>query len=298
MISTPRTVHAWTFLSICTVVLTIAARSEGQIVDNFNYVNNAALEAVWGAPMLGGDNAASFTYSTGAGELNATSLIDNTANVGFGTTIFSRPVSHSGDLRATMEFNWDQTTNALGAMFLELRGPSGVIASGGLGDDTMNAAYAYMQVGGNTTFLGPDGSYVGGTNTFENQTGAIATSFQGGAINTLAAQRAAKILGVSGSARLDIVRLGDQIELAIDNGIDVFSLGPITGSTDDVTSINLIFAAFTFPGGPSNALVGDSGGHIAISSVSLVPEPHSLIGLVLGSMLLLPALRQHGRARR
>ncbi len=106
----------------CAMVLSVWAcvvPAQSQIIDNFNYANNAALEAVWGAPVVGGQTATAFTYNTGSGKLNGTGLTD--ADVGgYGTSIFSRPVSFSGDFVAGMDFDWNQSL-ALGTMFMELR---------------------------------------------------------------------------------------------------------------------------------------------------------------------------------
>lgn len=248
-----------------------AAIGHAQFVDNFDYANNAALQAAWGAPVVGGTTGTSFTYNAGGGKLSATEMADADATGGYATAIFSRATSFSGNFVARMEFDWNQSeTPVLGAMFLEVRGPSGVIASGGLGDDTGAAGHAYMQVGGQSTYLGPNGAYIGGTSTFEAQTGAIATSFNNAAIAGGAGPiRAANSLGHSGTARLDILRFGDQIRVVVDNGSNVFSLGPIAGSTESITSMNLVFAGFAFGGGPANVLVGDTGTHLAVDKVVL-----------------------------
>jgi hypothetical protein len=188
---------------------------------------------------------------------------------GYATAIFSRPVSFSGDFVARMEFDWNQSTT-LGTMFMELRGASGVIGSGGLGDDTGLPGHAYMQVGGDATYLAPGGAYLGGATTFEQQTGATATSFNNVPIVSGGADavRTGNSLGDTGSARLDMIRRAGQLQMSINDGTNQFSLGPVTGSTEDITSINLIFAGF-FYGGPTNILVGDEGTHIAIDSISL-----------------------------
>ncbi len=246
--------------------------SQAQFLDNFNYANNAALEAVWGAPVVGGQTATAFTYNTGSGKLNGTGLTD--ADVGgYGTSIFSRPVSFSGDFVAGMDFDWNQSL-ALGTMFMELRSATGVIASGGLGDDTGSPGHAYMQVGGNSTYLGANGAYIGGATSFETQTGAIATSFNNAPIVSAAADavRTGNALGNVGSGRLGIFRFDDQIRALITRGTDQFSLGPVTASADDIASINLVFAGFAF-GANANHLTGDTGTHVAIDRFSL-EAPH------------------------
>jgi hypothetical protein len=157
-------------------------------------------------------------------------------------------------------------------MFMEVRGIGGVIASGGIGDDTGGPGHAYMQVGGGTTYLGPNGSYVG-AQTFEINTGATATSFNNAPIVSAAADavRNGNSLGNVGTARLDIVRVGNQISAYIDNGVNQYSLGPIAGSTENVTSISLVFAGFA-DGGPTNVLVGDTATHIGIDKIVLEPR--------------------------
>lgn len=252
--------------------------ARSQFVDNFDYPLNIALEAVWGAPVVGGQTATAFSYNTGAGTLNGTRLTD--ADVGgYGTAIFSRPVALSGDFRASMDFNWNQSL-VLGTLFLEVRSATGVIASGGLGDDTGGPGHAYMQVGGSSTYLAANGGYIGGATSFETQTGAIATSFNDAPIVSAAADavRGGLSLGDAGSATLDIRRVGDQISLRVNDGTNLFSLGPIAGSTDDIASMNLIFAGFAF-GANANHLTGDTGTHVAVDRVSLVaiPEPNSIV---------------------
>lgn len=239
----------------------------GQFADDFNYASNAALQAVWGAPALGGATATSFTYNAGGGKLNATEMGDSDVG-GYATSIFSRPTSLAGDFVARMEFDWNQSL-VLGTLFLEVNGASGVIASGGLGDDTGLPGHAYMQIGGGSTYLGPNGQYVGGDTSFETQTGAIATSFNGAPIVSAAADavRNGNSLGDVGSARLDIVRRGDQINAIVSTPTDRFALGPVDGSTESVTAVNLIFAGFFFS--PVNVLVGDAGSHIAVDRVVL-----------------------------
>jgi PEP-CTERM motif len=243
-----------------------ASQARAQVSDNFDYADNGALEAVWGAPVLGGATANSFTYNTGAGTLNATQLGDSDVG-GYATAIFSRATSLSGGFHASMQFDWDQSAT-LGVMFLEARDATGVIVSGGLGDDTGNPGHAYMQVGGGSTYVGVNGEYLG--TTFEDQTGAIATSFNNVPIVSAAADavRAGNNLGNTGSATLDMYRLGDQLWAFVDNGVKTFSLGPITGSTADVASLNLVFGGFAY-GGPVNVLTGDTGTHVAVDSVSL-----------------------------
>jgi hypothetical protein len=244
----------------------IAVPARAQFVDNFNYANNAALEAVWGAPVIGGATGSSFTYNTGSGTLNATQLID--ADVGgYATAKFSRAASFSGDFVGRAEFDWNQSL-VLGTMFVEFRSATGIIASGGLGDDTGLPGHAYMQVGGNGTYVGPNGEYLG--TFFEAQTGAIATSFNNAPIVSGAADavRTGNSLGNTGSARMDVVRFGDQLRVVVSNGTQQFSLGPISGSDEDITSVGIVFAGFAF-GGPANHLVGDTGTHIALSTVEL-----------------------------
>jgi hypothetical protein len=167
-----------------------------------------------------------------------------------------------------MEFDWNQSV-ALGALFLEVRGASGVIAAGGLGDDTGGPGHAYMQVGGGSTYLGPNGQYIGGATSFETQTGAIATSFNNAPIVSGAADavRSGNALGNTGSARLDIVRTGNQINAIVSTATNQYSLGPVTGSTEAVTGVNLIYGGFFFS--PVNVLVGDTGTHVAVDRVVL-----------------------------
>lgn len=244
--------------------------SHAQFVDNFDYANNTALQAVWGAPLVGGATATSFTYAAGSGKLSATGMADSDVG-GFGTAIFNRTTNFAGNFVARMEFDWNQSA-VLGAMFMEVRGASGVIASGGIGDDTGGPGHAYMQVGGGTTYLGPNGAYVG-NQTFEVNTGAITTSFNNAPIVSPAADavRSGNSLGNVGTARLDIVRVGNQISAYIDNGVNKYSLGPVAGATENVTSISLVFAGFAY-GGPTNVLVGDTGTHIAIDKIVLEPR--------------------------
>jgi hypothetical protein len=241
-----------------------AARA--QFNDAFSYASNAALEAVWGAPVIDGLTGTSFTYNTTGGKLNATEMGD--ADVGgYATTTFTRNAAFVGNFVARMEFDWNQSA-ALGALFLEVRSAGGVIASGGLGDDTGGPGHAYMQIGGGSTYLGPGGAYIGG-GTFESQTGAIATTFNNAPIVSAAADavRTGNSLGDTGAARLDIVRTGNQINAVVSTSTNRYTLGPITGSTDPVTSVNLIYAGFLF--GPVNVLVGDTGTHVAVDRVVL-----------------------------
>jgi hypothetical protein len=256
---------------LCLAMFAIApALAQAQFTDNLSYANNAALQAVWGAPVLGGQTGTTFTYDTAGGKLHATEMGD--ADVGgYATVTFSRPTSFAGNFVARMEFDWNQSS-ALGALFLDVRGASGVIASGGLGDDTGGPGHAYMQVGGGSTYLGPNGQYIGGATTFETQTGAVATSFNNAAIVSAAADavRSANALGLIGSARLDIVRTGNQINAVVSTATNRYTLGPVTGSTEAITSINLTFASFFF--GPTNALIGDTGTHVAVDRVVLEPR--------------------------
>lgn len=252
---------------LCGLLLgAISVPAPAQFVDNFDYANNATLEAVWGTPVVGGATGTSFTYNTGSGTLNATELIDSDVG-GFATAKFSQPTSFSGDFVGRAEFDWNQSL-VLGVMFVEFRGAAGLIASGGLGDDTGASGHAYMQVGGNSTYVGPNGEYLG--TFFEAQTGAIATSFNNAPIVSGAADavRAGYALGDTGSARLDVVRFGSQLRVVVSDGTNQFSLGPITGSTDDITSVDIVFGGFAF-GGPANHLVGDTGTHIALSTIEL-----------------------------
>jgi hypothetical protein len=253
------------------IVGLLAATANAQFTDNFDYANNAALQAVWGAPAVGGATATSFTYNAGGGKLNATGMTDSNVG-GFGTAIFNRTTNFAGNFVARMEFDWNQSAT-LGAMFMEVRGASGVIASGGLGDDTGGPGHAYLQVGGATTYLGPNGAYGAPAQTFEAVTGAIATSFNNAPIVSAAADavRNGNSLGNVGTARLDIVRVGNQISAYIDNGVNQYSLGPVAGSTENVTSISLVFAGFAY-GGPTNVLVGDTGTHIGIDKIVLEPR--------------------------
>lgn len=263
------------FLVCSFAVFGVVAQSVcGQLVDDFNYTNNAALEAVWGAPVVGGITATSFTYNTGAGALNATELNDTDVG-GYGKAVFSRSVSQSGDFAASMEFDWNQGSPILGTLFMELAGPGGVIASGGLGDDTGNPGHAYMQIGGGSTYLQPDGGYTSSAEmTFEQQTGAIATSFNTAPIISAAADavRTTYAMGDSGSALLAIRRSAGTISLSVSYGEELRTLGPISGPTDDVTSLNLIFAGFEFGASP-NVLVGDGGGYIAVDKITLSDLP-------------------------
>ncbi|MBN1852800.1 MAG: hypothetical protein JW829_08750 [Pirellulales bacterium] len=265
--------NAYRMMIVTSLVAFLAIPASAQLIDDFDYADNAALEAVWGAPVVGGITATTFLYETGAGALRATQLNDTNVG-GYGTAIFSRAVSWSGDFTATMEFDWNQGAPVLGTLFMELVGASGVIASGGLGDDTGNPGHAYMQVGGGSTYLQPDGGYTSSTEmTFELQTGAIATSFNNAPIISAAADavRLGNAMGDSGSALLSILRNGDQISLSVDNGVSLFTLGPIAGSSEDITGVNLIFAGFEFGASP-NVLVGN-GTHVAVDRVTLVPEP-------------------------
>ncbi len=134
-----------------------------------------------------------------------------------------------------------------------------------------------MQVGGNSTYLGANGAYIGGATSFETQTGAIATSFNNAPIVSAAADavRTGNALGNVGSGKLTIRRIGNQVSLAVDSGANQYVLGPIAGSTDDIASINLIFAGFAF-GANANHLIGDTGTHVAIDRISIVPEPTSI----------------------
>lgn len=249
----------------------LAAPAHAQFTDNFDYANNAALQAAWGAPVVGGATATSFTYTAGAGKLNATGMTDSDVG-GFATATFNRATTFAGNFVARMEFDWNQSAT-LGGMFMEVRSATGVIASGGLGDDTGGPGHAYMQVGGATTYLGANGAYGPGTASFEAVTGAAATSFNNAPIVSAAADvvRNGNSLGNSGAARLDIVRVGNMISARIDNGVNAFVLGPVAGSTDNVASISLVFGGFAY-GGPTNVLVGDTGTHIGVDKIVLEPK--------------------------
>lgn len=280
------------FLNLAILLLGIlVAESSAQFVDPFDYADNASLEAVYGAPVVGGATGTSFTYNTGGGTLNATSLTD--ADVGgYATAKFSRAASFSGDFVGRAEFDWNQSP-VLGTMFVEFRGATGIIASGGLGDDTGNPGHAYMQVGGDSTYVGPNGEYLG--TFFEAQTGAIATSFNNAPIVSAAADavRSGNSLGNIGSTRLDIIRQGDQIRAVLSQGTNQFSLGPITGSTEDISSVNIVFAGFAY-GGPSNHLVGDTGTHIALSHLVLEAahdpgDANGMDGVTIDDYLLIRA---------
>jgi hypothetical protein len=248
-----------------------ATPAHAQFTDNFDYANNTALQATWGAPVVGGTTAGTFTYNAGSGKLSATGMTDSDVG-GFATATFNRATSFAGNFVARMEFDWNQSAT-LGAMFMEVRSATGVIASGGLGDDTGGPGHAYMQVGGATTYLGANGAYGPGTVSFETVTGAAATSFNNALIVSAAADvvRSGNSLGNSGAARLDIVRVGNMISARIDNGVNAFVLGPIAGSTDSVASISLVFGGFAY-GGPTNVLVGDTGTHIGIDKIVLEPR--------------------------
>jgi hypothetical protein len=258
---------------LCSLALaaSCSAVARAQFTDNFTYATNPALEAVWGAPVLSGATPTTFTYNATGNKLNATQLGDSDVG-GYALSTFSRATSFAGNFVARMEFDWNQSST-LGAAFLEVRSATGVIAGGGLGDDTGGPGNAYMQVGGGSTFLGPNGQYVGGATTFETQTGATATNFNNAPIVSAAADavRNGATLGNVGSARLDIVRTGNQIQAVVSTPTSRFTLGPVTGSTDAVTSVNLIFGGFFF-GPNTNVLVGATGTHVAVDRVTLEPR--------------------------
>ncbi len=252
------------------LVASYSAIARAQFTDNFTYATNPALEAVWGAPVLSGATPTTFSYNATGNKLNATQFGDSDVG-GYALSTFSRATSFAGNFVARMEFDWNQSST-LGVAFLEVRSAAGVIASGGLGDDTGGPGNAYMQVGGGSTYLGPNGQYIGGATTFETQTGATKTTFNNAPIVSAAADavRTGNSLGNIGSARLDIVRTGSQIQAVVTTPTSRYSLGPVTSSTDAVTSVNLIFGGFFF--GPTNVLTGDTGTHVAIDRVTLEPR--------------------------
>jgi hypothetical protein len=129
-----------------------------------------------------------------------------------------------------------------------------------------------MQIGGATTYMGADGAF-SDASTFEAMTGAIATSFKNAPVTSAAsdAVRNGNSLGNVGTARMDIVRVGNLISAHIDSGDKRFSIGPIAGSIEDVTSISLIFNGYAY-GGPTNVLTGDAGTHVAIDKIVLEPR--------------------------
>jgi hypothetical protein len=94
-------------LTLCGLLVGLfATAANAQFTDNFDYANNAALHAVWGAPAVGGATATSFTYTAGGGRLNATGMTDSDVG-GFGTAIFNRTTNFAGNFVARMEFDWN-----------------------------------------------------------------------------------------------------------------------------------------------------------------------------------------------
>jgi hypothetical protein len=244
--------HIIPFLMIAIILSILPPQGYANTVgmlEEFDYADAAAFEAVWGKPLLGGHLAQSLNYKVESGRLTIIQLVDSTGyDHGFATATFSRPVSLSGDFDATVDLEWNlRVGQSSGHVAIEFRDASGIVASCGMMDDMVSAGTAGLwiaawgQVDGSGSLYFDD-IYDVSQSATTNGLGAIAVSW------IASRPKPEQVWYKTGQTTIKVARRGKKTDISLIKDGATTSLVQAEGSAGDLSEVRIKFMLSDFSG--------------------------------------------------